>query len=50
MLMADQRRLAFEEWVNERKEETDIEIYEDALWASIDMDKYATNDSTAANE
>lgn len=40
-----QKKEAFEKWVEQRKESTRIVINEDALWATIDMDKYTAADT-----
>ncbi len=44
-LIQQQKNLTFEKWVNKRRQATTIEIDEDALWASINMDLYVTADS-----
>lgn len=44
-LTKQQEDIAFENWVDERLQSTKIEIDEDALWASINMDLYVTADS-----
>ena len=44
-LTAQQRDIAFNQWISERLQSTNVEIDEDALWASINMEKYVTADS-----
>ncbi len=41
----EQKMISFENWVNKRMDNTTIEINEDALRASINMDLYVTADS-----
>ena len=48
-LNSEQKNAAFHDWVEQRWAETDVEIHEDVLWSLIDMDKYAGQDSAAAN-
>ena len=33
------------EWLNERREEVDIEIYDDVIWSTIDKELYGTTGS-----
>ncbi len=44
-LTKQQKNIAFEKWVNERLQSTKIDIDEDALRASINMDLYVTADT-----
>ncbi len=44
-LTKQQENIAFEKWVNERLQSTKVDIDEDALWATINMDLYVTPDS-----
>lgn len=44
-LTKQQKNIAFDNWVNNRMQSTTIDIDEDALWASINMDMYVTADS-----
>ena len=46
-----QKQQAFADWVEERKQNTRIEIKEDALWETIDMEKYpSVDDQTEGTE
>lgn len=42
----ERKHAAMEDWLSQRREETSIELFEDALWNTIDQDKYAVADST----
>ncbi len=39
-----QKAAAFSAWVDERKKETTISVNDDAIWKTIDMEKYPTTD------
>jgi len=41
---AEHKSEAFTKWVQQRKEETKIEVNDDALWGTIDNSKYAATD------
>ncbi len=49
-LVDEQKKEAFDKWVEERKKSTPIVVDEDALWLTIDMDKYATVDTTGQSD
>jgi len=42
----DRKMDIFQNWLEERKKNTKIEIYEDALWSTIDKDRYVQADTT----
>ncbi|MFQ6007456.1 MAG: peptidylprolyl isomerase [Candidatus Zixiibacteriota bacterium] len=44
-----QKQEAFEKWLEERKKSTKIVVDEDALWATIDMDKYTQQDTLSSS-
>ncbi len=46
-LNKQQKDLTFEKWVNNRLQSTNVEIDEDALWASINMELYATDETVS---
>jgi len=48
-LVNKQKEEAFEMWVEQRKKTTPIAVYEDAIWSTIDMDKYAAIDTTSSS-
>ena len=39
---------AFAAWIEQRGQETSIEIYEDALWSTINMDKYPDEEESGS--
>lgn len=41
-LTKQQEEEALAQWVEERKKTTKVVVYDDALWSTIDMDKYAS--------
>ena len=45
-LVNEQKNIAFKKWVDDRLSKTKVDIDEDALWASINMDLYVTADSS----
>jgi parvulin-like peptidyl-prolyl isomerase len=48
-IIAKQKQEALKKWVEERKKSTRIVIDEDALWSTIDMDKYAEADTLGSS-
>jgi len=47
-IVRDNDQAAFAAWVEDRRGSTSIEINDDAIWATIDMDRYQTRDTTQA--
>ena len=39
-IVAHQKDSTISAWLDERMKDTDIEIFEDVLWSTVDMDKY----------
>ncbi|MDF1544379.1 MAG: peptidylprolyl isomerase [bacterium] len=46
ILTENMKNDAFVQWVEDQKQSTNIEKYEDAIWSTINTDKYAVVDST----
>lgn len=46
-LQRDQKNQALAAWIEERKQNTNIEVNEDAIWETIDRSQYPENDGTA---
>ena len=49
-IQAEQKNTAIQAWVDERLKTTSVDVDDDAIWATIDMDKYASADTPAAVE
>lgn len=47
-LMADEQRERFTQWVKERKDGTSIEVNNEVIWSTVNKDKYAVADTSAA--
>ena len=47
-IVRDDDRAAFEAWIEDRRGSTSIEINDDAIWATIKMDRYQPQDTTQA--
>ena len=45
VLLQEQSQAAYAKWVHDHVSETDIEVFEDALWSAIDVDKYAARET-----
>lgn len=45
VLLQEQSQAAYAKWVHDHVSETDIEVFEDALWSAIDIDKYAARET-----
>ncbi len=48
-IVRENDQAAFAAWVEDRRGSTSIEINEDAIWATINMDRYQTQDTTQAD-
>ena len=46
VILQNQKRDALAAWLDQRREQTTVTVYEDNLWEIIDMDKYAAADTT----
>ncbi|UCE24484.1 MAG: peptidylprolyl isomerase [Candidatus Zixiibacteriota bacterium] len=42
----EQKNQAIQTWIDERLKATEVDVDEDALWSTIDMDRYAAVDTT----
>lgn len=49
-LKSDRQGRAFQKWVDQKMQESDITVNEDALWTLIDRDAYPTIDTTSDTE
>lgn len=47
-IMSNEENERFKQWVKERKEQTKIAIDTEVLWSTVDREKYASADTTAA--
>lgn len=47
-MVSDQEGERFKQWINERKEKTKIQVNTEALWSTVNKQKYAATDTTAA--
>jgi peptidyl-prolyl cis-trans isomerase C len=46
----DQQQAALAAWVDERKQNTDIQVYEDQIWKTIDMEQYPETGEESSTE
>jgi len=44
-LNREQRNRAIEAWIDERLKQSTVEVVDDALWSTVDLDKYAVSDT-----
>jgi len=47
-LLKQSKNQAIQAWIDKRLKTTEVEVDDDALWATIDVDKYAAVDSTGS--
>jgi parvulin-like peptidyl-prolyl isomerase len=47
-ISADKKKEMYTQWLADRRAKTDVEVYEDALWSTIDKNKYAATSGTEA--
>jgi len=45
-LSAENKNLAVQEWLNEHRKSTNIEVYDDAIWSTINKELYTTTGSS----
>ena len=48
-LVRENKNQAVREWLEERQAETDIQVYDDVIWSTIDKDLYASAGSAQGN-
>ncbi len=46
-MIFEQKNQAIQTWIDERLKTTEVDVDEDELWSTIDMDRYAAVDTTA---
>ncbi len=47
-ISADKKKELYTQWLADRRAKTDVEVYEDALWSTIDKNKYAATGGAEA--
>jgi peptidyl-prolyl cis-trans isomerase C len=48
-LQIEESQSAFSNWVEDRKEEVGVKVFEDALWKTVNKDAYAAGDTTGTS-